>query len=134
MKAWIAAAVLALVAGSACADTPETQKKNFDRYAPYLQEPVEQFPFWSLYKWQLVGADKVVVWSTIKDAYLLTVEQPCTRLEWAHAIGVTSQQSHFVSRRLDFVTAEQDRCRILEIRPIDSARMQKDKEENAAQK
>ncbi|MBO9664940.1 DUF6491 family protein [Dokdonella sp.] len=113
-----------LLAGGARADTPETQSENLERFTPYLQRPVEQFKFWSMYKWQLVGPDKVVVWTTIDDAYLLTVETPCTQLQWSRDIGVTSQASHTVMRRMDAVVAGNDRCRILEIRPVDYRLMQ----------
>jgi hypothetical protein len=116
-----------LVAGLAHADTRATQQKNLEKYTPYLEAPVDGFTFWSLYKWQLVGPQKVVVWSTIKDAYLLTVETPCPRLEWAHGIGLTSAQSHQISKRLDFVTLARERCRIEEIQPIDTAQMAKDR-------
>lgn len=121
-----AAIACVVAAGHVHADTPAVQKRHLDEYTPYLQAPVDEFGFWSLYKWQLVGPDKVVVWSTIKDAYLLTVESPCTRLQWAHGIGVTSQASHKVMRRLDAVVADGDRCRILSIQPIDTARMHGD--------
>lgn len=121
----IGAGVLAM--GVAHADTRATQAKNLEKYTPYLQAPVEDFRFWSLYKWQLVGPQQVVVWSTVKDAYLLTVEAPCPKLEWANGIGLTSQQSHRVSRRFDFLTAGKDRCRIEKIEPIDTARMNEER-------
>ncbi|WP_300621547.1 DUF6491 family protein [Dokdonella sp.] len=126
MRHFMALVLAALVAvvGEARADTPETQKKHLDEYTPYLMAPVDEFRFWSLYKWQLVGPDKIVVWSTIKDAYLLTVEEPCTQLQWTKSIGVTSQASHKVLRRMDAVIAGNDRCRIVQIQPIDYARMQ----------
>ena len=108
------------------ADTAETQQKNLDRYTPYLQPPVDQFSYWSLYKWQLVGAEKIVVWTTVKDAYLLTVEQPCAKLQWANGITLSTQQTHFVSRRIDYVNADDDRCRIIQIQPLDYARLLKD--------
>ena len=129
MKSWMTGLLLGglLVAGAAHADTRATQQKNLDSYTPYLQAPVDSFTFWSLYKWQLVGPQKVVVWTTVKDAYLLTVETPCTKLEWANGIGLTSQQSHQVSRRFDYVTAGNDQCRIDEIQPIDIARMNRDR-------
>lgn len=120
-----------LLAGGAQADTPETQKKNLDGYTPYLQAPVGQFNFWSLHKWQLVGPDKVVVWLTINDAYLLTVETPCDSLQWTNDIGVTSQASHTVMRRMDWVIAGKDRCRIAQIQPIDYARMKKESDKAA---
>jgi hypothetical protein len=128
MKIWFAGVLLgALIAGSAAADTRAVQQQNLEKYTPYLQEPVDSFRFWSLYKWQLVGPEKVVIWSTIKDAYLVTVEQPCSGLEWAHGIGVTSKQSHKVSKSFDSVTAGKQRCRISEIRPIDTKRMQEER-------
>jgi hypothetical protein len=113
-----------LLAGGAQADTPQTQAGNLEHFTPYLQEPVEQFKFWSMYKWQLVGPDKVVVWTTPSEAYLLTVETPCTQLQWSRGIGVTSQASHTVMRRMDAVIADDDRCRIVEIRPVDCTRME----------
>lgn len=138
-KPWITASLLAatlglglLAAGAAQADTRATQRKSLEKYTPYLEAPVDDFMFWSLYKWQLVGPQKVVVWTTIKDAYLITVEEPCTKLEWAHGIALSSAQTHHVTRRLDYVTFAGDRCRITQIRPIDTARM--DRERSAAGK
>ncbi|HET6545278.1 MAG TPA: DUF6491 family protein [Rhodanobacteraceae bacterium] len=128
MKQWMTTllAAGALAGGFAHADTPATQQKSLEKYTPYLQAPVDDFLFWSLYKWQLVGPDKVVVWPTIKQAYLLTVEQPCPKLEWAHGIGFTSKQIHHITRRIDYLTADGSRCRIVEIQPIDTARMDRD--------
>jgi hypothetical protein len=123
----LAALALGLLAcGPAGADTRATMRENLARYEPYLGAPVESFPFWTLYKWQLVGPLQVVVWSNTKDAWLLTVESPCTRLEWSHGIGLSSNVSHHVTRRLDAVVLGTDSCRIEEIRPIDTGRMQKD--------
>ncbi|MGA9423012.1 MAG: DUF6491 family protein [Rhodanobacteraceae bacterium] len=134
MKAWMVLLVGGLVAttGVANADTRATQQRNLDEYTPYLEAPVGSFQFWSLYKWRLAGPDKLVVWSTIKKAYLLTVETPCPRLEWAPTIGITSVQLHRVSTRFDYVTMRDDRCRITRIQPIDLARM--DKGRDAAEK
>ena len=131
MNRRLAASLFAVTFGASAgmlahADTAETQQKNLDRYTPYLQPPVDQFSYWSLYKWQLVGAEKIVVWTTVKDAYLLTVEQPCAKLQWANGITLSTQQSHFVSRRIDYVNADDDRCRITQIQPLDYARLLKD--------
>lgn len=119
----VALAACCVAAAAAHADTRETQRRNLERYTPYLQDPVDAFPFWRLHKWQLVGPLEVVVWSTIKDAYLVQVRAPCPRLEWARSIAVTSKQSHQVSARFDEVRAGGDHCPIEEIRPIDLARM-----------
>lgn len=114
----------ALLLGGAQAATPPTQKTSLEKFAPYLQDPVDQFAFPSLYKWQLAGADKVAVWSSADDAYLLTVETPCEQLQSTAQVGVTTQATQTVTRQLDAVTAGSDRCRILEIEPIDVQRME----------
>jgi hypothetical protein len=126
MKLLAVLAGAALCVSSTDAQTRKTQQENLERFEKYLGEPVEQFQFWSLYKWQLVGPNKVVVWPTINDAYLLTVDDPCPGLEWANGIGVTSKQRHLVSRKFDYVTYGKGRCQINEIRPIDYKTMLKD--------
>jgi uncharacterized protein DUF6491 len=115
-----------LLAAGAHAQTREVQQEKLERYLKYAGDPIEQFNFWSMYKWSLVGPTKVVVWPNINEAYLLTVEDPCPGLEWAKGIGVTSKQSRTVSSRFDFVTYGKAQCQIKEIRPIDYKRMIKD--------
>jgi uncharacterized protein DUF6491 len=122
-KLAVLTALAVLSIANAGAQTRKTQQENLDRFEKYAGAPVDQFEFWSLYKWQLVGPEKVVIWPTINDAYLVTVESPCPGLEWAKSIGVTSKQSHMVSTRFDFVTYGKGRCEISEIRPIDYKRM-----------
>jgi hypothetical protein len=113
-----------LLGGAAQAATPQTQKKSLEKFAPYLQDPVDQFAFPSLYKWQPAGADKVAVWSSADEAYLLTVETPCEQLQSTAQIELSQQASHTVTRQVDSVTAGSDRCRILEIEPIDVRKME----------
>jgi hypothetical protein len=117
---WVLAA---LPIAAAHADTRKTQAENLARFEKYAGAPIDQFEFWSLYKWQLVGPEKVVIWPTINDAYLVTVESPCPGLEWANSIAVTSKQSHMVSTRFDFVKYDRGQCQISGIRPIDYKQM-----------
>ena len=116
----------ALVAPVAFAQTRATQQENLERFEKYAGAPIDEFDFWSLYKWQLVGPEKVVVWSTINDAYLITVAKPCAGLEFARGIGVTSKQRHIVSAKFDDVTYGKGRCQITEIRPVDYKHMLND--------
>lgn len=109
-----------LAAGNdAFAQTPATQQKALSRYAKYAGAPIDQFQFWDLFQWELAGRDKVLVWTAVNQAYLITVRLPCNRLQWANSIGLTSQQAHIVSRKFDYVTAGDERCHITEIQPID---------------
>lgn len=111
--------LLAATAGTVQADTRATMQETLQHYTPYLGEPVDGFTFWSLHKWKLAGPEKVIVWPTVKDAYLVTVEEPCSQLEWARGIGFGSQQSHQVQVRVDHLEVGNQRCRIEQIRPID---------------
>jgi hypothetical protein len=128
MRNVLAAIVLACVvaAPAAIAQSRATQQKNLERFEKYAGAPIDEFDFWSLYKYQLVGPEKVIVWSTINDAYLISVAKPCVGLEFASGIGVTSKQRRVVSRKFDYVTYGNGRCQITEIRPIDYRQMLKD--------
>ena len=112
-----------MLVATAHADTRETQAENLARFEKYAGAPVDQFEFWSLYKWQLVGPEKVVIWPSINQAYLVSVESPCPGLEWANNIAVTSKQSHMVSTRFDFVKYDKGQCQISRIQPIDYKQM-----------
>jgi len=107
------------VTGTALADTRATEQANLERFRQYAGAPVENFTMWRMYKWQGLGAETVAVWTGVNDVYMLKVGQPCTRLEDARAIVVTSKMSHQVNRRMDFVNFGTQQCQILEIRPID---------------
>jgi hypothetical protein len=130
----LTAVCLSAVAVCALADTPATEAANLARVEKYVGAPVEGFTMWNMYKWQGLGPDKLAVWTKINEAYLLTVEQPCIHLQEARGIRVTSQMSHQVNRRLDFVNFGSQHCQIIEIRPIDYKAMYKDGESGAASK
>ena len=113
------AMVLALVAGVAQADTREYEKQQLALFQQYAGEPVEQFPMFELWEWQVVSPTQVVLWSTIKDAYLVRVDKACNNLLWTHALSVTQEMQQKVTQKFDFVVFRDQRCKILEIRPVD---------------
>jgi len=118
-KPIVLAAALTALCASAFADTPATEQANLERFQRYAGAPVENFTMWKMYKWQGLGAETVAVWTGINDVYMLKVGLPCTRLQDAKAIVVTSKMSHQVNRRMDFVNFGTQQCQILEIRPVD---------------
>ncbi len=133
MRFTIAFVVLSLlVAGFAHADTAAYQAQQLARYQKYAGAPVNDFPMVSMYQWQVVGPEQLVVWPTINTAYLLTVAKPCVRLQWTNGLMVTQQMSMKVTNKFDFVAFEHQRCKIDEIRPIDyKAMLKADKAEKA---
>lgn len=80
--------------------------------------PVEDFHFWDIQRWEHLGPLEVLVWTRLNEAWLLKLQRPCTGLDYATGIGLTSTANR-VHRRFDAVVFEQQRCRIGEIRPVD---------------
>jgi hypothetical protein len=132
--AWLLSATVLL---SACSGIPLKQRQDElrARYEAYAGPPIEQFTYLGRYdSWQPIGTNELVVWTTISQAYLITVAPPCENLEFANRIGLT-QTANTVSARFDFVrVGHQWRCPIQQIRPVDYLRMRQDmrKETEAA--
>jgi Family of unknown function (DUF6491) len=128
----LAVLMLATLASSAMADTKEHQADELARFRSFAGAPVDEFKMVNVFQTQIVGDSNVVVWPTISTAYLLTVDQPCSNLSFAHGFAVTQEQTMKVSKAFDFVTFDHQRCRITEIRPVDYKAMLKADKENQA--
>src|SRR5262249_10263506 len=119
MRFPVAAIALVLIAGAAQADTREYEKHELARYQRYAGEPIDQFAMFEMWQWQVLGPQQLVIWSTIHDAYLLKVDKTCNNLEWARALSLTQEMRQKVTEKFDFVVFRDQRCKIVEIRPID---------------
>jgi hypothetical protein len=121
-----ATAVVAVLA--ACTDIPLSKREQAEtaRYLQYAGPPIDEFTYLGRYdSWTALNKDQIVVWTTINDAYLITVAQPCTDLPFVQHIGLTSTQ-HTVNRRFDFVKVHGQNCFIKEIRPVNYLKMKQD--------
>ena len=114
-----------LFANGVHADTRAHEKEELARFSRYAGDPIDQFPMFDLWQWQVVGPQNVVVWSKINEAYLIGVDKPCTNLEWAHGLSLTQEMRQKVTKKFDFVVFRDQRCKITEIRPIDYQAMLK---------
>ena len=123
---FVAALALTLMSGLAQADTREYEKKELARFERYAGEPVKEFPMFELWQWQVLGPHQLVVWSTIRDAWLIRVDKGCNNLEWAHGLSVTQEMRQRVTEKFDFVVFKDQRCKIVEIRPVDYRAMVKE--------
>ena len=88
-------------------------------YAKYVQDTVPWFQFASLYDWNSNQPSSVVVWTSPRQAYLLSLAGPCMGLQGAFTIGLTSHTG-LVSSNRDYVIAHQDRCAIMRIQRLDA--------------
>jgi hypothetical protein len=118
---WLACA-LALAACSGIARRAKDQETQ-ERYLAYAGAPTDRFSYFGHFdNWTALNNTELVVWTSINDAYLLDVQQPCTGLQFATRIGLTST-FNTVNRGLDSVVFERQRCPISQIRPVDYKRL-----------
>ena len=128
--AWLAPLV-AIIA--ACSGIPlkQRQDEERDRYHQYAGAPIPQFTYLGRYDgWTPIDRYELVVWTTINDAYLITVLPPCEDLLFTNHIGLT-QTAHTVSQRFDFVKVHGMNCFIKSIQPIDYLKMKQDRRAQA---
>jgi hypothetical protein len=117
---------------AACSSAPHARDEAAQaQYLAYAGEPIDQFTYLGRFdSWRALSRTQLIVWTTVVDAYLLTVQEPCNNLLFANRIGVSATFGT-VHRGLDSVLIRDDRCPISEIRPVDYRRMRADRR-NAA--
>lgn len=93
-------------------------------YRQHAGEPIESFRYFtSISGWTPLGDSAVAIWPRPNEAYLLSLDGPCTDLEFANAISLSSQM-RTVYAKFDRVvpatsTGSHFGCPIREIRPLD---------------
>jgi len=129
--------VIATFALAGCADGALRRHDGalLNEYLPYAGPPVDSFHFFHLDSWEAVGPYQVVIWTTPWDAYFVTVQSPCNGLAFANRLAVTSTVGS-ISKFESIVLRHDERCPILEIRPLDLKQMKADRaaERTAAQR
>jgi Family of unknown function (DUF6491) len=135
-----AAAAVALLGGcaggaprkGAGAPPAAEQQTALERYRAYAGPPIDRFTWLGrFYSWEQLGRDRLVVFTTPTDAYLLKVWSSCD-LRWVISTIAVSSTGPTVTARLDAViidSAPTGRmvCPIDEIRPVDYRRMLADR-------
>ena len=112
------AAALLLAACASNGGPDERRARRFDFVQQFAGPPVDSFHFWELKRFEVLGEHGLVVWTTLDDAYLITVQRPCSGLVFANAISLSSTQRR-VHQRFDTVNFDLQRCDIALIREVD---------------
>lgn len=123
---------------TACSGIPQRDDENqtMQRYLAYAGDPVSGFSaLGRIDGWRPLTRDKLIVWTGFNDAYLLSVEPSCMNLEFAMRIGLTTSVGSSVQSGFDYVRFRdgfrRERCRIVEIRPLDYRRMRQETDSHA---
>ena len=127
MKTLLTLALVAAVA-SGCASglSRSSGDRVLERYEPYIGEPIRGFTAFRMQSWQPVSRNQLILWTSINDAYLLTVSNNCPELMFTDTVRVTSTASNIST--LDQVLVRGDRCLIQKIQPIDIRQWRKDRD------
>jgi hypothetical protein len=110
----------------------ERDAEAYERYRDFAGAPIDDFTYLGRYDgWSSLGRNVLAIRTSVSDAYLLTVQGPCSDLEFANTIALTST-GNTVRRGLDSVRVGRVSCTITEIRPVNYAEMRKAEREEAA--
>jgi hypothetical protein len=131
MKSLIPCCALLAVVLAGCSDMPIAQREAQRQaaYAAAAGAPVRSFRFFNLYSWEPLGNGQLAVYTKPNEAWLLNLGGGCPNLDFANAIGLTSNLNQ-VSVGFDKVIAGRDiyPCTITDIRPVDVSRLKLEQE------
>lgn len=135
MRKSIVAAGFALMLGSIGIGQAQTYRERIDeklaRYEAHAGAPVQSFNYLRTVSWTPLGREAFAIWTGPNRAWLIQVHRPCSDLDFAQAISLTTGPGRSVTD-LDSVILHRSilgddrrdpgmRCRIREIRPLDVA-------------
>jgi hypothetical protein len=132
MKLRIATILLtSTLAACASQSVRERDTEAYELYRDFASAPVNEFTYLGKYDgWRSLGRNVLAIHTSLSDAYLITVQGPCSDLPFAQTIGLTST-ANTVHRGLDSVLVGRDKCTINEIRPVDYTALRKAQREEA---
>ena len=125
---------LAALVLSACAGIPQrtSDQEDLERYLQYAGEPVDSVSFLGGYdSWRSLGRDKLVIWTGVNQAYLLSVAGTCIDLPFATRIGIKTRGST-LGRGDSVIVGRGQSCLITEVRPIDYRKMKQERSSSKA--
>lgn len=127
--------LLGAIASPAMADERpgprERAAQRLEEAERHAGEPVEDFHYWSIHGWEALGPQQVLVWTRLDEAWLLDLKNPCSGLEFAKSIALSSTGNR-VYRRFDAVLFEHQRCSIDRIRPVDGKALKAERRQTRA--
>ncbi len=127
MRKHVLLSVVATLTLAACASSlPRVSEESAtERYQNDAGQPVDRFTAFNITGWTALSRDKLVIWTGVNEAWLLTVWTNCQDLQFAERIRLKRTGASVT--RSDMVLVGRDQCPISEIRPIDVRQMKADR-------
>lgn len=135
---WVAisAVMLASAACSTLRDKPPDPAiaKRLAEVGAIAGPPVTSFRYMRMSSYEPIGLSHLLVFTGPREAWLLDLDGPCRMLDFGPFMGLTSHMNR-VSTEIDSVRVRDNPipCRIVQIRPVDSARLRHSDSERKAQ-
>ncbi len=133
LRRMLLALATSLLVLSGCASTSPRDREEaaLERYSAHAGEPVSSFHLRLMREWVSLGRTHLAVYTSVNEAWLLEIEQPCHGLDFARAVQLTSTGSRVYSR-FDTVRFDEQICRIREIRKVDARAMKAERRAQAS--
>jgi Family of unknown function (DUF6491) len=109
----------------ALAQQTRSEAKALARYQRYAGAPVDHVHYFQISGFEYLAPDKLAIWFGVNKLYLLTVQTPCIDLAYANGIGLTAR-NNMLYRNFDSIVFDHQRCRILQIVPVNELKMKQD--------
>lgn len=116
----LAAIASCLLATAALAGPVKQGSASLEHYTRFAADPVPSFLLRDFRNWELLDREHVLVHSTHREAWLISVQSPCRGLNEAWKLEVGEKGSR-VYANSDVVRFDTGSCRIDEIRRVDLA-------------
>lgn len=135
---WAAAVAVALscVACASFQDRPPDPAigKRLAEVQMLAGPSVNSFRYMRMSSFEPIGLQHLLVFTGPRDAFLLDLDAPCRMLDFGPFMGITSHMNRVMSG-VDAVRVRDNPipCRIVQIRPVDTARLRRVDAERKAQ-
>ena len=125
-RSFLIALVSLVAAASAFAGPKQIDEERAALYEQFAGEPVPQVKNFQMWRHEILDDNRLMIWGKPGQTFLLTFREPCTELQWARALGLSSTLGT-VKADYDYVSARGQRCYIRTIRPVNERAMREAK-------
>ena len=112
----IAGAALAAEGSKSARELRMDERREF--VTGFAGEAQSSVRFSRFYDFEPLGTDTLLLYESLNRAYLVKIEDFCPDMPTAFKLGVDNSSSS-LNVRLDAIVVRGNRCRIIDIRPVD---------------